>query len=285
VNRSQIYHQALIKGRISKKAADAVERKGRQLRRVLSDAARKGWDVADSGPRHRALRDLRAYAKNRDAIWALRKRCIRAGVPLKRKAVGAARPYDLGNLRWVLESQGLQPRAIEVLAWAKGVCRGFSRPGLIAAHSEWAGLLGCSQRTAGSAVRAAVASGYLIRLPWFALRPAQLFSGEGRQSRHVQRECCYRLSDKFDALQQSQSNRGVVASLLVGKICQPSEIQSPTDSKGIPSDCRGGEKPTLRPHERAPMTYEHLNRLADDFQSVLQAANAAFEARPNTKPA
>lgn len=250
--------------------------KSQIFHRVLAASAKKtGFKLSNGDARHRALRDLRAYQKNRAELWALRQRSMRAGVVCARRAKGAARANDLRNLRYVLENDGLPARAIDVVAWAVGIERGFCKPAVIATHAQWAELLGCSQRAAGTAVRQAVAAGYLIRMPWFSLRPSALDGA----SKHVQRECTYKISEKFNAMRQSQSKRGVVVSLLAGKICQPTEKETATQSKGIPGNRPGGTSPLSREPERSPMTFERLTKVADDFQAVLASANAAFNKR------
>lgn len=195
------------------------------IRRAL---ARVLFVVAEGGPRHRALNDLRLWSRRYEAFKATRTKAVTGILLSKRAEVGATRPWDLGAGATYLRRRSGR-RCADVAAWALAVEKTFGRRGIRISHALWASVLGCSQRSAGDAVRTAVEHGYLERQPWFRAKP----SDSDATCKHFQSECVYVVTDQFRTFSESLKNRGFARRLLVGKICQLPEGQITTLSKKV----------------------------------------------------
>lgn len=177
-------------------------------------------NIVGDGPRSRALRDLRQWENNRKRLRQEREAAASGYVASVRASEGGLRPWDLGATNTVLGKLA-SPRAVEVVRWVVATEKCFKRRGVRATHAQWAAMLAasggrCSERTAGSAVRAAVEAGLLERGPWFS--PSCGIKGGAN---YTQRECCYQLSDLTRSILKGSTKRGFIRSLLAGKSCQP----------------------------------------------------------------
>lgn len=198
-------------------ASDDPEAFGAIDRTKFRTVLAKITNIIGDGPRARALRDLRVFTNHRPRLRREREAAASGYVCAKRAGEGALRPWNLGVGAQVLRRvRGTDTRVIEAVCWALAAEKTFKRRGIRATHAQWAAMLGCSLRTAGATIRAAVAAGYLTRSPWFS--PS---SGVKGGPSHTQRECCYQLSDELRTFLEELKNQGFARSLLVGKDCQP----------------------------------------------------------------
>lgn len=257
----------------------------RALSRVL-------FSVAPGGPRHRALKDLRTWESRRQKLRKIRKEAVTGGLAAARAKAGNLRPYRLRCKAEAVLVAKSGRRVAELVGWVVGAEKAFRRSGVRWKHGCAAKLLGCSPRTAGAAMRRAVADGWLVRTPWFVA------GATTHGVKHDQRECLYQLSDQFSALQSAAENRALTTPLLVGKFCQPTNIQDTTYPKKVSAGgtadsvrrpqavdkCQPAETPPRAdrpPPQKAPdrvvRRLETATVADQDLAAVLGRAWAAFD--------
>ena len=216
------------------------------------------FDVPAGGPRHRALTRCRRWRRHKKAWQRLRDDSFPGKRLAELAAAGKARPYDLAEVKYALR-EILSHHAVELLEWVLAAQRGFrKRGGIILKHGDAAKLLGCSQRTAGDAMRALVALGLVEQRPHFrklsveergeelaakaagrhptTLRPG--FRGPERALKHVEMTPAYRTTALCDAVVARRLDRRFSGCAQVGKKYQPAppkEFSLRENDKGVPA--------------------------------------------------
>lgn len=166
------------------------------------------------------------YAWRRD-----RERAASGAVVATLVASGRLRPYDEPQLAAAIRSEvhRLVPLLIGYVLAAERAMG--SHLGVIATHADVARWLDCSERTAGTVVRAAVACGLIEQRPWFwkryvtdcgAIRPVV---GEDAAPKERGAEGAAHLlpGPLVRAFQQKRSNERLRALSRAGKSCQPAD--------------------------------------------------------------
>lgn len=211
------------------------------FRRALARRVVPTFATTAAGARARAFADVHLWKKHKDAYKAARYKATHGFVAAARCRTGSLRPWNFGAAAAVLMSasyaDGRTPvpgrRVVELMGWLLGTEHTMRRKGLRATHAHLATLLGCSERTAGSTLRAAVAAGMVERQPWFIPRQDGRSTARGGGKAHDQRECCYQVTAQFREFLKHVKKRGVTASLLAGKSCQPAELQFSTKTRKV----------------------------------------------------
>lgn len=201
--------------------------RSRAIARAVSHVLFK---VTPGGARHRALSDLRRWELHKARYRKERMAAANAWILAARAARGAFAPWNLGNVATLLRTETTK-RVVELMSWLVAAERMTTKRGVRMCHRNVSHLLGCSERTAGSTVRAAVAAGYLDRCPWFAVDAL---------SQRRQRECVYQLTPAFRAILETAKVPGKIRSLLASKKCQPSRIQRSPSASSVKRSAEAG---------------------------------------------
>ncbi len=217
--------------------------------------------VPDQSRKHKALRRLRKWERNRVKYTELRRQAFSGETYARLVAKGSARPYNFADVEHTLRSV-LSRNALALLGHVMAVERGFgaAKGGVVLSHATTAVLLHVSVRLAGDVARQLVEDGLLEQRPHFRVFDTQtttLRSGDVvRRVQHQELVPCYRTTALARSLVARRDAR-LSRKREVGKKCHPTgnEVSPPGKRKGTPA--RGpGMGVTLEPPKlRTPRGY------------------------------
>ncbi len=190
-----------------------------------------------------------ARAAGREALERAKESAMGGSTLVGLCRAGHARRYQLSfpaavrirkDLPTTVSAPALHPRALDVVGWVAAVEFGFGCDHAVIRLKEWAELLGCCKRTAGTATRNAIALGLVERVP---MHEVTAEDKDGKPLGHARDTDMVRLSPKVRAL---------LAELSPGKACHPSDT-SPFGTQNMEVSAGGDaadvDSPTSQPLE------------------------------------
>lgn len=140
-----------------------------------------------SPARERAIADLREWERQRQAWSEARAGALHVAQLVARAERGTARPLALPHCATLELLPQVGRTALALLGWLAAAQAGWRAPAVVGRHVDWARLLACCERTAGTAMRRLVRAGVVERRPGFQ----RVAIG------HVQLACTYALTPRY----------------------------------------------------------------------------------------